>query len=77
MKWYVPAGIFLVIVIIAFIVVQKLLKNKCPQGEFPCGGGPCVNILTDFNNCGSCGAPCGKDGAGAQIPCQMGRCVPP
>jgi DNA-binding beta-propeller fold protein YncE len=44
-------------------------------GGTPCGGtlcnGQCVNLNTDVNNCGACGAVCDGDGA----VCAAGRCV--
>lgn len=42
----------------------------CPGGLAACGGG-CVDLNSDFNNCGSCGNLCGP----TFTECQAGKCV--
>jgi hypothetical protein len=43
---------------------------ECPAGESVCAGA-CVDLATDSNNCGRCGAPCGTSEF-----CSSGICVP-
>lgn len=39
-----------------------------------CTADGCTNILTDANNCGESGNPCGLDSDGAQLRCLSGGC---
>ncbi|MGK0358002.1 MAG: hypothetical protein ACI9U2_000285 [Bradymonadia bacterium] len=36
------------------------IAGECPDGTFECGGN-CANLLTDANNCGSCGKSCADE----------------
>ncbi len=51
----------------------------CPAGETVCratadGGGACASLLTDVQNCGSCGHVCAAP-AGGTAACVLGRCA--
>ncbi len=57
--------------ILAFAVATLAACSRetvCPQGELACNG-KCTAVLTDVNNCGTCGHPCGAGGA-----CSLGQC---
>jgi hypothetical protein len=43
----------------------------CASGETVCNGA-CVNLQTNFNNCGQCGDPCSN--YFAQSSCVAGQC---
>jgi hypothetical protein len=43
--------------------------SQCPTGETECSGG-CVNLMTDANNCATCGHSCGTNGT-----CVNGTCA--
>jgi hypothetical protein len=49
--------------------------SVCPSGRATCGGDkPCeVDIATDVNNCGACGAKC--NGANGKAKCVAGACA--
>src|SRR5829696_2052797 len=51
-------------------IQQTCASAACPNpGDVRCGGA-CTNVLTDVNNCGTCGNAC----SGGQI-CSEGQCV--
>lgn len=53
-------------------------SNKCPAGYTNCPSSrfPCdVNLLTDRNNCGACGAACPTETAREGYECVDGQCV--
>jgi hypothetical protein len=62
-------------------------STSCPQGQTLCqadagfgdggpGGGSCVNLQADNNNCGSCGHACGAGESCLAASCQSGPACP-
>ncbi len=57
---------------------DALRVGGCPSGMTACGGA-CVDLMTDFNNCGACGTKCCNYFANSSCvngTCQINSCSP-